>query len=213
MSPPRSEHHLGHERERGQPSFEYSSSGVPAQDVAHLMASIARQLDTEQGEDATLHALVAAAVDAIPGADSAGITFVHKHGLKLDVRYASDRLVVDLDTIQYEVAEGPCLHSAYQHRTVRIEDFATEQRWPAFTARARDLGAGCELALQLYVHNDDMAALNVYSRQARPSATSPSRSGCCSPLTPRSRWPPPDASSSCGSRSTVETSSGRPKAS
>ncbi len=167
MSPPRSEHHLGHEQERGQPSFGYSSAGVPAQDVAHLMASIARQLDTEQGEDATLHALVAAAVDAIPGADSAGITFVHKHGQQLDVRYASDRFVVDLDTAQYEVAEGPCLHSAYQHRTVRIEDFATEQRWPAFAARARDLGAGSELALQLYVHNDDMAALNVYSRQAR----------------------------------------------
>jgi GAF domain-containing protein len=166
MSPPTSEHRRGHEQERGQPSSGYSSAGVPAQDVAHLMARIARQLDTEQGVDATLHALVVEAVDAIPGADSAGITFVHKHGLQLDIAYASDQFVVDLDTAQYEVGEGPCLHSAYQHRTVRIEDFATEQRWPVFAARAHELGAGSQLALQLYVHGQDMAALNVYARQA-----------------------------------------------
>lgn len=141
--------------------------GVPAQDVAHLMARIARDLDAQQGVDATLHALVAAAVDAIPGADSAGITLVHKHGLKLDVAYASDQFVVDLDTAQFEVAEGPCLHSAYEHRTVRVEDFAIEQRWPTFAARAHELGAGSQLALQLYVHGEDMAALNVYSRGAR----------------------------------------------
>jgi putative methionine-R-sulfoxide reductase with GAF domain len=153
--------------ERGQPSSDYSSQGVAAQDVAHLMARIARQLDTEQGVDATLHALVAAAVDAIPGADSAGITHVYKRGLKLDVAYASDPFVVDLDTAQFEVREGPCLHSAYEHRTVRVEDFATEQRWPTFARRAHELGAGSQLALQLYVDGDDMAALNVYSRQVR----------------------------------------------
>jgi GAF domain-containing protein len=140
---------------------------VAAQDVAHLMATIARQLDTEQGVDATLHALVAAAVDAIPGADSAGITFVYKRGLKLDVAYASDPFVVALDTAQFEVREGPCLHSAYEHRTVRVEDFASEQRWPTFARRAHELGAGSQLALQLYVDGEDMAALNVYSRQVR----------------------------------------------
>jgi GAF domain-containing protein len=150
---------------RGQPSSGYSSQGVPAQDVAHLMARIARGLDAEQGVDATLKALVASAVDAIPGADSAGITLVHKHGLKLDIAYASDQFVVDLDTAQFEVREGPCLYSAYKHRTVRVEDFATEQRWPVFAAHAHDLGAGSQLALQLYVHGQDMAALNVYSRQ------------------------------------------------
>jgi GAF domain-containing protein len=131
------------------------------------MARIARQLDTEQGLDATLNALVAAALAAIPGAQSAGITLVHKRGLKLDIAYASDQFVVRLDTAQYETGEGPCLSSAYEHRTVRVEDFSSEHRWPTFAQRAHDLGAGSQLALQLYVHNDDMAALNLYSRQTR----------------------------------------------
>lgn len=77
-----------------------------------------------------------------------------------------DDWVVSLDTAQYETGQGPCLDAAYEHRTVRVDDFATEQRWPKFCQRARELGAGSLLSLQLFVRGDNMAALNLYSSQA-----------------------------------------------
>jgi len=156
----------GREVERGQPSSDYSGTGVPPADLAQVMARVARELDTERGVDATMDALMKAAVLAIPGGESVGITEVHKRGQKIEVTFASDDFVVKLDAAHYELAEGPCLDAAFEHRTVRVKDFSTEQRWPRFSARAHALGARSLLSLQLYVHGEDLAALNVYSRRA-----------------------------------------------
>jgi GAF domain-containing protein len=151
---------------RGRPSDDYSGQ-LPAVDLAGLLSGIARDLDSEQTPESTMHALVAAAVDAIPGADAGGITEVRGRGQQLKVRFVTDPLVTELDTAQYDLREGPCLDAAYEHRTVRVSDFATEQRWPSFAARARAAGAGSMLAIQLYVQGEDLGALNMYSRQVK----------------------------------------------
>jgi GAF domain-containing protein len=153
---------------RGRPSSEYAGDPLRVEELAGLLSRIARELEAEKTLEQTMQALVAAAVDAIPGADVGGITEVRARGHRIAVRYASDQLVVDLDTAQYDLREGPCLDSAYQRRTVRVNDFTAERRWPAFAARARDLGAGSMLSIQLYVQGDDLGALNMYSR--RPEA-------------------------------------------
>jgi GAF domain-containing protein len=153
---------------RGRTSSQYAGDPVQGEDLAALLSRIARELEAEKTLEQTMQALVAAAVDAIPGAEAGGITEVRARGRRIAVRYASDQLVVDLDTAQYDLGEGPCLDSAYRHRTVRVDDFTTEQRWPAFAARARDRGAGSMLLIQLYVQGDDLGALNMYSR--RPGA-------------------------------------------
>jgi hypothetical protein len=44
--------------------------------------------------------------------------------------------------------------------TVRVEDMSYEDRWPQFTRRAAHLGIGSMLAYQLFVHQDDLGALN-----------------------------------------------------
>ena len=51
-------------------------------------------------------------------------------------------LVYQVDQVQYDTGEGPCLSSLYQQRTVRLSDMATELRWPRFTRRAAELGVG-----------------------------------------------------------------------
>lgn len=49
----------------------------------------------------------------------------------------------------------------YEQETVRLPDFESEDRWPDFTKRARELGAGSMLAVQLFVEGDDLGALNL----------------------------------------------------
>jgi GAF domain-containing protein len=158
---------MAHKRvsvDRGRPSSDYSGSQASLAGLSESLGRIARNLDHEETLEDTIHALVVAAVDAVPGAQAGGITEVRRHGQELDVQFATEQLVRDLDMAQYELGEGPCLDSAYRNRTVRVTDFVTETRWLAFAARACDLGAASALSVQLYVHGEDLGALNLYSR-------------------------------------------------
>ena len=152
---------------RGAPSAQYEASDLSAKVLASLLARIARSLDGDLDVDATMLTLVTGAVEAVPGAQSGGITEVDRRGRQVMVRYASDSFVVALDAAQLELAQGPCLDVAAWHRTMRVEDFAEETRWPEFSARALELGARSLLSLQLYAGSDNLAALNLYSRRPR----------------------------------------------
>ena len=150
---------------RGRPSDSDSGSMAGQDDVALAMGRLARDLQSRPDAGSTVDRLVEAAVDAVPGADVGGLTEVRRRGQDLDVRYATDPVAAELDRTQYRLGEGPCVDAAYQHRTVRIEDFAIEQRWPRFAAAARDHGIGSMLCLQLYVQDEDLGALTLYARE------------------------------------------------
>ncbi|WP_141704478.1 GAF domain-containing protein, partial [Planobispora rosea] len=80
-------------------------------------------------------------------------------------RASDDDLAVKLQTdrIQCETGQGPCLDAVYDQRTVRLPDLTEEERWPAFTERAAELGVRSMLSFQLYVQNDNLGGLNLYS--------------------------------------------------
>lgn len=118
--------------------------------------------------DQTLQALVREAVEVIPGAESAGITHARRIEREVDVRYASDSFIAELDKVQHAVGQGPCLDALQQRQPIRVDDFALEDRWPRFCERARELGAGSLLSLPLSDAAGSLAALNLYSR--RPHA-------------------------------------------
>ena len=147
---------------RGQHST--SDTGTAVVDViAETLAGLARELEEHDDPDAVLRAIVAAAVAIIPGADEGSISVVFAHR-RIVSEAATSAFPRQVDALQEEVQQGPCLDAAYQHQTVRIPDMTTEQRWPLFAARAAKLGAGSMLALQLYVEGDDLGALNLFSR-------------------------------------------------
>jgi GAF domain-containing protein len=65
---------------------------------------------------------------------------------------------------QYDTGLGPCLDAVYEQQTVRLADMTAEDRWPEFTRRATHLGVRSMLSFQLYVEQDNLGALNLYSR-------------------------------------------------
>jgi hypothetical protein len=69
-----------------------------------------------------------------------------------------------VDHARYDLGEGPCLDSLYAQRTVRLSDLGTDQRWPRFIGRARELGVGSMLAVQLYVDSQNLGVLNLMSQ-------------------------------------------------
>lgn len=130
-----------------------------AQALGDLAVTMQAQVDTE----ATLQAMVKGAVDIVPGARWAGISLIENR--TVESRVPTDPVVAELDKLQEQLDEGPCLSALREHHTVEITDTATDDRWPRFNAAAAELGARSLLCFQLYVVQQNLGALNLYGGQ------------------------------------------------
>ncbi|MDQ1732690.1 MAG: hypothetical protein QOK10_2849 [Pseudonocardiales bacterium] len=77
---------------------------------------------------------------------------------------------MQVDQIQYDSGEGPCLSALAEGLTIRSDDIATDPRWPQFGPAAHDLtGVMSMLSHPLALEEDDtLGGLNLYSK--RPAA-------------------------------------------
>ena len=156
------DHHHPGTGGKGQPST--SDTGTADVNLlAEVLGARARDLEQEDDPDTMLTAIVAAAVATIPGAEEGSISVVAGRR-RVTSQAPTGELPVQVDAIQEEVQQGPCLDAVYQQHTVRVRDLAIERRWPLFARRASATGAASMLALQLYVDGDNLGALNLYAR-------------------------------------------------
>ncbi|MEU2423268.1 GAF and ANTAR domain-containing protein [Streptomyces sp. NPDC007851] len=137
---------------------------------AQQLAAMARDLLAQQSVDSTLARITGAAMELVEGCDAAGILVLH--GTKVQTLAPTDGLVVDSDRLQERLGEGPCFDVARAkdgERVFRIRDFSQEQpQWPAYAPAAHRLGVGSMMGFLLYTEDEELGALNVYSR--RPGA-------------------------------------------
>ncbi len=150
---------------RGQVSDANTGTSTGSNQLAELLSDLARSLEGQPDLQATLDGVVRAAVDTVPGAAAASISEVQRHR-EVKTLAATGELPRAVDHAQYDFGEGPCLDSLYDHRTVRLSDLDSDRRWPRFVDRARELGVGSMLAVQLYVDSENLGALNLFNRQA-----------------------------------------------
>ncbi|WP_310436231.1 GAF and ANTAR domain-containing protein [Streptomyces sp. 3330] len=134
---------------------------------AEQLASMARELLAQESVGDTLARIATSATELVQGCDEAGILTLR--GTKVETVAATDRLVVDSDRLQERLGEGPCFDSARTaqgERVFRIADLTEEQpRWPAYAPQARALGVGSMMGFLLYTEDEDLGALNLYSRK------------------------------------------------
>ena len=133
--------------------------------LAESLSALARDLEHNDSAETVLAAIVAAAVTMVPGAEGGSISVVAARR-RVTSEAPTSELAAQVDAIQNEVQQGPCLDAAYEQQTVRVDDLATEDRWPLFAQRASAAGAASMLSLQMFVEGDDLGALNLYSRQS-----------------------------------------------
>ena len=152
---------------RGRPSSNDTGSAVEDDSLAWRLSELARTLQAEDDLEKTLRQIVDTAVDTVPGAQHASISKIQRRR-EVTTLSATGELPRAIDHAQYDSGQGPCLDTLYDEQTVRLSDVGAEQRWPKFTARARELGVGSMLAVQLFVREDGLGALNLHS--AEPNA-------------------------------------------
>jgi hypothetical protein len=85
-----------------------------------------------------------------------------------ETRAATDEFVWELDQLQYDLGEGPCLYSMAHEQTTVVEHARHEPRWPRFIKEAVKRGLRSQLALQLYFDEWSLAGLNMYSTRRDP---------------------------------------------
>lgn len=148
----------------GLPSKHDQGTTTGQDELAGELSQLARTLQSEDDLDAVLNEVVSAAVALIPGVDEGSISVVTARRHVTSQSPSSD-LPRRVDALQAETGEGPCLDAVFEEETVRVPDMANEQRWPHFAPRAAAAGAAGMLSFQLFVHENNLGALNLYSRE------------------------------------------------
>ena len=138
---------------------------TPNGDLTQVFANIARHLQAGDTPEKVQERISRAAVDTVDGCDHAAISVIHRRGA-IETVGATDEVPHQVDAIQYEVGQGPCLDAIREHEVFLIEDLAADERWPPFSHRAaKETGVRSMLSFRLFVEDDTIGALNLYSRK------------------------------------------------
>ena len=145
------------------------------------LADAARRLSkalTPGDLDHTLSRITEAAVEVLPQVGYASITIKHADS-SLETVAPTDDLLLEVDTAQYELREGPCYEAAVDTVHVIAPNLAADQRFPRYAAVAVAAGIRAQAGLRLFDAPKSQGALNLYAEPSAPSKTS-GRSGICS---------------------------------
>lgn len=135
-----------------------TSEEVSAELVANVSQTV-HALFLAGSVEATLQMVVDLAVTTIEGCDLAGIFLIESNEIVTPA--STDAAVMEIDELQRDHREGPCLDAIEHGLTVYAEDLTTDSRWPRFAADANRAGIRGVLALPL-PGNGTPGALNLY---------------------------------------------------
>lgn len=138
---------------------------APATELTTVFARIRGMLLSEDTATEAVHQLAQVARDLIGSALGAGVSLIDEDGRKTSTG-ATDALVSAADALQYDLGEGPCLSAWATRAPQRIEDIATESRWPRWSAAVLDSGVRSMLSVPLVHRERDLGAMKIYATVA-----------------------------------------------
>jgi GAF domain-containing protein len=124
------------------------------------MAELARAMAGRRTPEEILAEVTTAAVELIPGVDTAGVLLVRKNGFEslagtMDIPHR-------LDELQMKFNEGPCIQAAVDDVVVRTDDFRDEARWPQYSPAVVEVGVLSGISFKLFTADQTAGALNFF---------------------------------------------------
>jgi GAF domain-containing protein len=129
-------------------------------DVAASITELQNLLLVTPGMEQFLQELTVLAARTVTSGLSCGIT-LQPDGHPVTVA-SSDTRAMQVDEVQYEVDDGPCLRSMHTGKQVYITDTTGPERWGGFSARAAANGIRSCLSMPLTTEGI-MGAMNLYA--------------------------------------------------
>jgi GAF domain-containing protein len=122
-----------------------------------------RLIHEAQNEEQTLERVTAFALGAMP-CTSAGVIIAK--GRNVESLAVTAPVVVSVDDAQRNFNEGPCLSALRECDHFRIDDTATDQRWPQWGPVAAELGVRSVLSTRMSgLQSQAVGSLNLYAEQ------------------------------------------------
>ncbi|MET7278940.1 GAF and ANTAR domain-containing protein [Kribbella sp. NPDC005582] len=143
-------------------STEFTSAG--------RFAQLAVDLHDSASIEETVQAVVEFALHAL-NCTHAGVALSSNRGRGLEIPAVTHPVVAEIYQRQVEGWQGPLTQSIRDHAVVRVDDTATDDRWPQWAARVLELGVRSVLDVPLTTGNATVGILGLYS--ANPSAFGP----------------------------------------
>ena len=110
-------------------------------------SAIARAFFSAGSVPATLSSVVELAASTVEGCDYAGLFLIE--GNVISTPAFTDPMVVEIDDLQLQTGQGPCLDAISHRLTFYANDLASDLRWLHFAPRALGLGIHSILSLPL----------------------------------------------------------------
>jgi GAF domain-containing protein len=148
----------------------------PPADLDDALVELTHILVSEENVESTITRITRLAVACIDGADFCGVSLVVP-GKEIKTVGATDEVVAEVDRVQYEVGEGPCLSSIADQATFQLDDIRGDHQWPKFSAAAADKGVRSLLAFVMKISDESLAALNLFAREPHSFSREDVRAG------------------------------------
>ncbi len=133
---------------------------LPKESIVRL-SRVTKLLSTQRTLPAKLESVVALVKRTIPNCHAAGISLLIDG--EPTTSAVTDRLAVEIDLVQYETGEGPCLAAVTDSNVIRIDIIERDSRFSRFAPGALDREVNSVLSIPLAVNGRVVGALNLYS--------------------------------------------------
>jgi len=131
-------------------------------DLVNTLAQLADVLQTQRTLGGTLAAIAEAATVSVPGCDAATIAISIRGRPATAAMTAT--VALELDMVQYDNDDGPCLTSFRTASALRIDLYEHGETFPHVAAAARRVGVRAVLSVPSIWGTETIATLNLYSR-------------------------------------------------
>lgn len=132
--------------------------------VAEELARATAVMNTPRSFQGTLDAIVEATRISMPEFAHVSISVKNRQGT-FETEAGTDQLAWELDGVQYDLGEGPCVQAVEDEPVVVVEHLRHEQRWPRYVPAALERGLRSQVAVRLFTDKQHIAGLNLYSTE------------------------------------------------
>jgi len=143
---------------------EDGSEGARSERFVERIHQVTRTLVADHTFAGKLIAVAALAQRLLPGCDGAGIALRIRdqtHSVAV-----TNPLVLEVDLVQYDTGEGPCLAAIQGSHIVRVDILEADERFEHFAPGALDRGVRSVLSIPIDANDRTVGALNLYGGSA-----------------------------------------------
>lgn len=143
------------------------SDPTAARELGDQLRQLVDAMIEDESEGLAVPRVVRFAAVAMPGAEHAAIS-IAQHASSPRTIAATGDLPMQVDSIQYDLDDGPCVEALETSDVLWSDDLSTDERWGRFGPRAADTaGVRSMASYRLFITDERRAALNFYSTEAQ----------------------------------------------